>query len=784
MKNFLSCLTLLIVLFPAFAQQGTWVNYSEFTNNVKCVTIDEQGNKWFGTTGGLTKFDGNTWTTYTKFNSGLKGDTIISITIDAAGNKWIGTDGGGLSIFNGSSWTTYTKTNSPLTHNTVKEVKIDRDGNKWIGTYGGGLLKFDGSNWTVYNEVNSGLSNNYVSCVAIDKANNVWVGTNTGVTGIYKFNGTSWTNYKSSNSNLVHPYVYDITPDKYGNVWIAADVGVSKFDGTTFTNYTTTDTKTPWFGAVNIVIDDEDNKWVGTGDGFFKFDNQVWSNYHRSTNTFLRNPFICLAIDKNGHKWFGPKVTEYDGAKLILHDANDKNLPFNGIRSFAKDPNGGMWVGTDGKGLSFFNGTSWVTYNYDSGYLNDFLVVNNIVIDKANTKWLGTNRGLYKFSPPSTAQRFSSTSSGIWSDGVYALALDASEVKWVSTAQSVLHKFDGTRWTLYWDLEYDGESLVIDKQGNKWLGTSRGLAKFNGSSWTTYTKANSGLVNDDINCLMLDKEGALWIGTYGGISRFDGTNWVSYTRSNSGLVSDVVSAIAEDGKGNKWIGTFYDGLFSFDGTNWKNYTVANTNKGLTENFIQAVAVDGAGKIWVGTRKMGVSVFSPEGTMPVVISTFQARASLSGNLLNWSTANELNNRGFEIERSTEAANFRTIAFQAAKGAGSSYQFTDYSPLPGDNYYRLKQLDHNGAFSYSDILHVRFSAAAKNDLSVFPNPCRNELTVSVSKNNTTIVIYNAQGTVVMHVKNADAGQMSLDVSHLTPGAYILKTDLDETKFVKAD
>ena len=121
----------------------------------------------------------------------------------------------------------------------------------------------------------------------------------------------------------------------------------------------------------------------------------------------------------------------------------------------------------------------------------------------------------------------------------------------------------------------DVRSLAIDGSGNKWIGTDRGLAKFNGTNWTVYNTSNSGLPSDSVLSLAIDGSGNKWIGTHRGLAKFNGTNWTVYNTSNSGLPGDWVSPLAIDGSGNKWIGT-NGGLAKFDGTNWTVYNPSNS----------------------------------------------------------------------------------------------------------------------------------------------------------------------------------------------------------------
>lgn len=100
-------------------------------------------------------------------------------------------------------------------------------------------------------------------------------------------------------------------------------------------------------------------------------------------------------------------------------------------------------------------------------------------------------------------------------------------------------------------------------------------------------------------------------------------------------------------------------------------------------------------------------------------------------LYWSTASETNNSYFTIERSTDGENFESIGTE--KGAGNSssiynYNFWDENPLQGVSYYRLKQTDFDGKYSYSKIIAINVDQ--NGDFSIFPNPSNGSFAMQLS------------------------------------------------------
>ncbi len=173
-----------------------------------------------------------------------------------------------------------------------------------------------------------------------------------------------------------------------------------------------------------------------------------------------------------------------------------------------------------------------------------------------------------------------------------------------------------------------------------------------------------------------------------------------------------------------------------------------------------------------------------GGLPVTLYSFTGRTEGAVNLLQWTTATEINNRAFELQRSADGRNYTSIATipsKAENGNSASqltYQYTDTRPLSGTNFYRLKQIDFDGKFNYSDIVTLKSKATDIRISSVYPNPTRNELNLviaSPSSERVTIVVTDLTGKVILQratqLVNGDT-QESLNVQSLSAGTYMVK------------
>lgn len=120
-------------------------------------------------------------------------------------------------------------------------------------------------------------------------------------------------------------------------------------------------------------------------------------------------------------------------------------------------------------------------------------------------------------------------------------------------------------------------------------------------------------------------------------------------------------------------------------------------------------------------------------LPVELLSFKAWKARSGVSLSWSTASELNNKGFIIERTQNGTAWTDVGFIAGNGTSSiirSYSFSDPSPLKGMNYYRLKQQDYDGLIKYSPVQAVQIDKLM-NPLNLYPNPATEEVYIQTEE-----------------------------------------------------
>jgi len=181
-------------------------------------------------------------------------------------------------------------------------------------------------------------------------------------------------------------------------------------------------------------------------------------------------------------------------------------------------------------------------------------------------------------------------------------------------------------------------------------------------------------------------------------------------------------------------------------------------------------------------------------LPIGLNYFSAFKENDYVKLEWETQTEINNDYFVLQKSMDAVNF--INFAIVDGAGNSstpikYTYYDKSPYSGFTYYRLKQVDFDGNFSYSNIEDVYFSPIEI--LNIYPNPADNNITIEVASPDNFLVSVYVTNSIGQNILSEnlflEAGKqyIKLNVKHFSSGVYIFRIiapngELTEKEFIK--
>ena len=168
--------------------------------------------------------------------------------------------------------------------------------------------------------------------------------------------------------------------------------------------------------------------------------------------------------------------------------------------------------------------------------------------------------------------------------------------------------------------------------------------------------------------------------------------------------------------------------------------------------------------------------SKEAPLPIELLTFNAQTIDREIKLEWITASEINNDFFTLERSLDGRVFHEIATIPGKGTSSeinNYNYFDQNPITGLNYYRLKQTDYDGTFSYSEVEYAEIKN--KKTIWVYPSQVTNIVTIEKSRNIEEALSLNLHdmGGKILYSNTISDGEFKTEISlsDLTPGVYFI-------------
>jgi hypothetical protein len=172
----------------------------------------------------------------------------------------------------------------------------------------------------------------------------------------------------------------------------------------------------------------------------------------------------------------------------------------------------------------------------------------------------------------------------------------------------------------------------------------------------------------------------------------------------------------------------------------------------------------------------------ENILPVELVSFDVQSKDNQNVLSWTTATEINNDFFSIERSNNGNDFETIG--KVNGSGNSYasiyyRHVDKSPNSGANYYRIKQIDFDGKYEYSDILRAD---NMKSRISIYPTTTSDYINIVMDEQQVaSLIVFNEVGQTIKEMTTTEM-QSRIDISDLPNGIYFAQVNTQSGKEIK--
>ena len=587
-KTILTFLFLLSIALTVHAGINQWETYTTDDglagNIVNAIAEDDDGNLWFGTNKGLSKFDGFEFQNFTT-KDGLVHDSVMRIIIRKPNNNLIlVTQDGSVSIYDGKYFQNF-KLEPPVTmYWSPSRLYEDSYGNLWLGTQRDGLIKFDGKQFQRFT-VENGLPCNDVSSILEDRNGNIWVGLYRdylGVSGygggVCKYDGQSIQSFTGQNGPAGISPIHGAYP-RYeasdGSLWFTwrgsgrTGSGVSRFDGKRFQ-------RERGGRAHSFLEDRQGNLWVISGAGVSKYDGEGFQHFKHNFGS-LRFSYPPL-LDREGNIWVSGTngVTKFDGTNF-QNFSTKYQLKYNQVSPILEDRNGNIWFGTLGGGVSLFDNRSFLNIKteeqpnsfppffeqYPDNLITDFK-------DKAKNLWFITKDGVKRYD----GKRFHdfTIADGLPND-VRKIKEDRNGDLWFLSAGNGVSKYtpspalqDGKRFQHFTTKDglasNKGSDFLEDRGGNLWFWSGEGASRYDGQRFQTFTTAE-GLPSNHVRSILENKVGNLWFATDAGLSRYDGTLFQTFTIAD-GLPSSNIKKILENKEGELWFTTDM-GVCQYDG---------------------------------------------------------------------------------------------------------------------------------------------------------------------------------------------------------------------------
>ncbi|MBE2279334.1 MAG: hypothetical protein IAE91_02995, partial [Ignavibacteriaceae bacterium] len=545
----------------------------------------------------------------------------------------------------------------------------DDAGNTWILRFkdSGNFYSLDyitpQSTWITPNQPLSNTENDIWAFKAYGNGKAILVDGNSNV---WNFDGNSW---QSLGVWREGGFTYGIDIDAKGNIWVTGIGGAAKrsFSTGNWQRYRITNSSQIDYWVNDMSFDNSGNLWAtgnggpGVG-GFQKFDGTRWTGFNEY-NYGLGFPFPFPT--DNAEKIYFRKS---NGNIIVnpmygyLHSWNGSsyqslNYPFDRSEGLVEDSFDRLWSLGEYYKLHFYSNNSWTSVPFQGWGAN-------IVKDptRAGTIWA------------------CSGFQALRTDGTYSFSRFNTDFPELNPQSDLL------------------TTVAADYNGIAWVGSNQGLFKLNANNGTYqfYSPQNSLIPGNNISPLAVTPDGRLWFSNFGsnspqsyGLCWFDGSQFGIIPQQQIGGLPHA---------------QIYD--------------------------LEVKITDSGYELWISCASRGIAVLSVTGTIvPVQFSSFNANVLADRILLNWTTVSEKNNAYFEVQRLKKSQNNSIEDYQIVgivQGSGTTteinkYSFDDLDISQGVFLYRLKQVDFDGTFEYSDEIEVEIYAPTEYALyQNYPNP----------------------------------------------------------------
>lgn len=540
---------------PHFEQLDILKNVLNY--DVHFTYQDNSGFIWFGTSEGLTRFDGIEYENFTTADS-LCTNEISALIQDSSGIFWIGHTTGEITTGTPGNFRKWMPEEG-LPKQQITTFFIDNESNIWFGTAGEGVYYFNRKR--IYNINNDdGLSDNFIYKINQDDKNRIWVATDNGL-NIYEKKEASFIQI-SMKDGLLDNIVKDFHFIDSSRVLIGMED-----EGLTVLNLTDTSFTPPvtWeFGSLNNFTIHNNDIWISTKNkGFILLSKQSNSYYARQftiNEGLLTNRTHHVFVDREENIWIASKNGAVQSPSSILSFLGKSDgLNVSNIYNYIIDSKNTSWIAT-GNGVFLMNKDE-----KDNNITTEFAVSKELIgktfisiyQDAKGYIWLGTyGYGVFRISPDHSKVENFTTDNGLGNNNVISI-----------TGKD--------------------ERVVFST-----LGGGVSIYQYNSAEIFKTKNVNSGLPSNYVYSSFIDSKNRIWLAMDGGLAFIENDKVISISKL-ADLNITKFYGITQDNKQNIWVTTASQGIIRYKNDSIK---IFNTNNGLHSNAYASILYDGIDKI--------------------------------------------------------------------------------------------------------------------------------------------------------------------------------------------
>lgn len=627
----LTFIMMTVLTKPLLARGNTFV-FEHFTqenglsnNQVQCIFQDSKGYMWFGTSQGVSRFDGYRFTVFENIagnTHSLKGNLVRSIFQSKSGIIYIGTENGGLNVFDSRKerfmhpFDEYA--GLQIENASVNCIAEDQFERLWLGS-DDGIIRYHPDGKIIRVQPSEAgpdkyFEGNYVRVMAFGRNGKLWLGTNNGVFVL------------DTTENRVTPVIlplppsrneeiWELTAEPDGKIWIGTydnGVFVTAGDGQILHHIIPDRENERSYTVRAISRDKYGNYWMGTRGGVYVYKpeegvNSTFTHDEREEKSLSGNSALSIFHDAKGDTWIGTRL----GISYLVHSKqvfrsyrampdDRRYLNSKEIYAFWREPNGHIWIGTEDGGVNIFNPEKfdfeYLTHHPDNSSTLSSNCIKAFMEDGRGNIWVGTFRG-----------------------GISVVNLSSRRtVKYYRHDPNLNNSISDDR---VWD-------LFRDSRNNIWAATSTGIELYNPDS-DGFTLLNIFPYGTQVNWIREDNQGDLWFGGRDEI--------VVYSRSGGVLnrFRELTRYFHEDSKGRIWIATLNNGIAQYS-KNEGAIRYFREKDGISNNQTLCILEDNNKFLWISTTD-GLTRFNPETGFN---ESYTAKDGLLNNQFNYGAALKL------------------------------------------------------------------------------------------------------------------------------------------------